>query len=384
MSFSFCLNKTDTLVLCGMTLLYQSLDLGHGSKIMKDSEKYANAVIKIVDKAKAPGSLELKQIAGTLITLDDQPQPQPQPQSSFPAPARRSPDACMAAPPNRSSPPTSRASHNKVPSSLGRHASASASETDLLLKQEKLRRMTMPQLAQTRPELYRVRSRPSLDSGRHDHPLPRPDHRLSLSQAQAAQAAIIARVSPTPGTSHKQNLDYLSLASAASNDQQPSSPIQSRGQQQSLPQRQQQGPPQGQQNQFYPQRSQKASSVSTAEWEALLGSLDNGQLNLYDAIYGGPKISLTEAPAPTSNWSSDPWDLSNFNMGDFETTGASAQSVLSLSDESLSSGGEDLASSDMGLSVGSLEYANSLLPATTAGATSDGFSLDGLDDNFGL
>jgi hypothetical protein len=113
--------------------------------------------------------------------------------------------------------------------------------------------------------------------------------------------------------------------------------------------------------------------------------LDNGQLNLYDAIYGGPRIPLTEAPVANTNWSPDPWDLTNFNMGDFAANHhASAQSVLSLSDESLSSG-EEMASSEMGLSVSSLDYTNTLVPpGTAARATPDGFPLDGLDDGFGL
>lgn len=364
MSFSFCLNKADTLVLCGMALLYQTLDLKHESRMMKDNVKLAKDVIKMVDNVEAPGSFELKQVAGTLIALDEQPQ------SSLAAPPRRSPDACMAAPPSRPSPPTSHAS--KASPSIGRHIGASRSEANLLSSKEKLRRISMPQPpAQSRLDLYRARSRPALDSARHDHPRPRHDHRSSLSQAQAVQAAMIARASPAPGSSHQQNLDYLSLASATPHAQ-PSPPAQARSQQQSMPQ--------GQQNQLYSQGSQKVSGVSQAEWEALLGSLDSGQLNLYDAIYGGPGIPLTETPVPNPNWPSDSWDLASFNVDDF----AAHQGALSLSDESLSSG-EEMASSDMGLSVSSVDYTKPLVShGTTACATVDGFHVDALDDSFGL
>ncbi len=93
--------------------------------------------------------------------------------------------------------------------------------------------MTMPQLPpQGRPELYRARSRPSFDSLRQDIPLARRDHRLSMSQAQAAQAAMIARVSPTPSATAKQGLDYLSLGTNPSHSQPQSPPVQTRGQQQ--------------------------------------------------------------------------------------------------------------------------------------------------------
>jgi len=370
MSFAFCLNKADTLVLCGMTLLYQSLDLGKESKVMKDNARLTNAVISIVEKAKAPGSLDFKRVAAMLIPVDEQPRA---PASSLPTPPRQSPETCMAAPP-RASPPTSHASHHKLPASLGRHASASMSETDLLMQQDKLRKLAMPPSGHNRPELYKIRSRPSFDGIRPEPvPLARRDHRLSLSQAQAAQAAMIARVSPTPSTTPKQNLDYLSFNNTPS---QPASPVQSRSQQQHA------------QNLLYSQLAQKVSSASTADWEALVGSLDGGQLSLYDAIYGGGipvgdnGLNLHDTSLSTASWSPDAWDLSHFNLGDFHDAAPTAQSVLSLSEESLSSADDP---SEMGMSVASLDYHPNqpLLPVTASGASHDGFSLDGLE-HFGL
>jgi hypothetical protein len=370
MSFSFCLNKADLLVLCGMTMLYQTLDLKQDSKLMKDNERLINAVIKLVEKAKAPGSYDLKRVAGMLITLDEPAQ------VSLPTPPRQSPDACMAAPPHKTSPSTSHATYNRIPASLGRHSSACVSETDLLMQQEKLRRMAMPPSTQNRPDMYGVRSRTSLDGGRPEPiPLGRSDHRMSLTQAQAAQAAMIARVSPTPSATAKQNLDYLSLASGSGHSQ-PPSPVQARVPQHRVS-------PIQQNHQLYPQLTQKAPAVSAAEWETLLGSLDGGQINVYDAMYGGPAISLTQTPVSSTAWSPDSFDLSHFNIGDSSNGPTTSHSTLSLSDESLSSG-EDLTSSELGLSVGSLDYANSLLPVTTACTTSDGFILDGLDGAFSL
>lgn len=381
MSFAFCLNKADVLVLCGMTLLYQSLDLKQDSKLMKDNARLVNAVIKIVDKAKAPGSVDFKRIAAMLIQVDETPRPVP---ASLPTPPRTSPDTCMPAPP-RASPPTAHATHGQMKLSLGRHPAASVSETDLLLQQEKLRRMAMPQGQQSRQELYKARSRPSFDNIRPEPlPLAMRDHRLSLSQAQAAQAAMIARVSPTPNGNTKQNLDYLSFSSTPSS--QPSSPVQARSQQHQHSNQQQHPTSRSSQNHhLYSQVTHKASSLSTAEWEALVGSLDGGQLNLYDAIYGGgqghghalPLSAPTSAETPTTtSWSPDTWDLSGFNIGDFGpgAAGTAAHSALSLSEESLSSG-EDLGS------VASLDY-NGLLPVTSGCGGSDGFILDGLDGGF--
>lgn len=373
MSFAFCLNKADTLVLCGMTLLYQSLDLGKESKVLKDNAKLANAVINIVDKAKAPGSPDFKRIAAMLIPVDETPCAP----ASLATPPRQSPETCMAAPP-RASPPTSHASQRKLSTSLGRHASASISETDLLMQQDKLRKLAMPPSRQNKPELYKSRSRPSFDGIRPDPiPLARRDHRLSLSQAQAAQAAMIARVSPTANASTKQNLDYLSFSTGPSETP---SPAQSRSQQQNYTQ-----------NVLCSQLAQKVSNVSTDDWEALVGSLDGGQLNLYDAIYGGglPTADmhgvLNDTPLSASSWSPDAWDLSHFNLGDFHDGAPTAQSVLSLSEESLSSADDLTAPSEMGLGVDSQDYHHNqpLLPVSASGTSHDGFSLDGLE-HFGL
>jgi hypothetical protein len=370
MSFAFCLNKADTLVLCGMALLYQNLDLGRESKVMKDNARLTNAVIKIVDKAKAPGSLDFKRVAAMLIAVDEPPRVP----ASLPTPPRQSPEMCVPAPP-RGSPPTSRASHHKMAASMGRHASASMSETDLLMQQDKLRKLAMPSSGHNRPELYKIRSRPSFDSIRPEPvPLARRDHRLSLSHAQAAQAAMIARVSPGPNGNPKQNLDYLSFNNTPS---QPASPELSRSQQHHHAQ-----------NLLYSQLAQKVSNSSTADWEALVGSLDGGQLSLYDAIYGAGipagdnGLNLSDAPLTGTSWSPDAWDLSHFNLGDFQSAAPTAQSVLSLSEESLSSADEP---NDLGLSVASLDYHHNqpLLPTTTSGSNHDGFSLDGLE-HFGL
>lgn len=358
MSFSFCLNKPDTLLLCGMVLLFQTMDLKQDSKVLRDNEKLANAVIKAVDKAKAPGSYDFKRVAGMLITVDE---PPPQ---SLPTPPRQSPDTCLTAPPARSSPTTA----HKVHPALGRHLSASISETDLLLQQEKLRRMTMHHPPTNRIELP-PRPRGSFDSQSPTLPLAQRDHRLSLSQVHAAQAAMLARLATSPGTAPKQNMDYTSLNSHS----QPSSPVQARG------------PPhpsitQSQQAHLYAQL-QKGSSVSTAEWEALLGSIEGGQLNVYDAIYGGPGLALAETPvssaATVTNtaWSPDSWDLTGFNLGDFGSGSGSSHSVVSISEDGLSS-------SDELVSVGSaMDFRNPLIPVT-AGA--DGFVLDGLDTGFAL
>ncbi|KAI1462510.1 fungal-specific transcription factor domain-containing protein [Annulohypoxylon moriforme] len=368
MSFSFCLNKTDVLVLCGTSLLYQSLDLKHESKLMKDVERLVNVVIKTLLKMKAPGTYDLKRVASLLITIDV---------PSQPTSMRTSPDTTMAAPPARTSPLLS-LSRKKSPYSAGRNAGASMSETDLLSQQEKLRRMTIPNSQAGRPEIHRAQSRASLDMSA-EQSVPRRDHRFSISQIQQT----MMRMSPM-NKSKQRNLDYLSLNEAPT-EPQPSPPTQD----QNLPQPMTNG--QQHQTQIYPppqviNKGGSGGGVSISEWEALLGAMDGGQINVYDAIYGGPALSLTETPTTAATalgeWSPDSWDLSGFNIGDLTANPAAPQSVLSISDDSLSSG-DDLNSNDMYLRMGSEDYQSGLMaPPRTS---HDGnLVLEGLELNLGI
>ncbi|KAI1199736.1 fungal-specific transcription factor domain-containing protein [Nemania serpens] len=346
MSFSFCLNKTDVLALCGMTLLYQSLELKHDSKLMKDIERLTNAVLKTLQKEKAPGISDLKRVARMLIMVGDSPQP---------ASTQKSPGIMTMAAPQRTSPP---ASTFKKGLPYSRHTGAAMSETDLLSQQEKLRRMTMPSSSAARAELYRTQSPASFDHT--DQSTSRRNHRFSISHTQQA----MMRASP----SHKANpnMDYLSLGNNTASNPQSRSPSQTH-----IPPSRAMPPSHQPQAPLYPPSSMhkgiSGSGVTLGEWEALLGAMDGGQINVYDAMYGGPAISLetpTSAATHYTEWAADPWDLSGFHIGDLDlghTSAGGPQSVLSLSDDSLSSAAEDL-SNELYLGVKGEDYQGGLLP----------------------
>lgn len=362
MSFSFCLNKTDVLTLCCMTLLYQSLELKHDSKLMKDIERLTNAVLKTLQKAIAPGICDLKRVAKMLIMVGDPPQP---------ASAQRSPGMTTMAAPQRTSPP---ASTFKKGSPYGRHTVAAMSEMDLLSQQQKLRRMTMPGSAAARSELYRTQSPASFD--RTDQSSSRRDHRFSISHTQQA----MMRAS----SAHKanSNMDYMSLGNNAASNPQPPSPNQTH-----IPPSRAIPPSHQPQTPLYPPSSMhkgvSAGGVTLGEWEALLGAMDGGQINVYDAMYGGPALSLetpTSAATHYTEWAADPWDLSGFHIGDLDlstTSAAGPQSVLSLSDDSLSTT-EDLSNEHLYLGVKGEDYrSGGLLPHRNS---HDGpLGLEGLD-----
>lgn len=344
MSFSFCLNKADLLTLCGMSLLYQTIELKQDGRLIREDERLVNAVLKMLCSGAAPGSLAFTKVARLLINVEDA--------SAAIAKAE------AAAPKSNEEPSPSSKSRKKSWSRAHRLAAvATASESDLLQQQEKLRRMTMPSSAAHRPEFYRTApARQSFES------LPSDD----ITDLQRQRQAIQGQMAPIGGN-------------GIAGRSQSSSPTRAR-QQASLPTASNPGQ----------QMPTKVEAVS--EWEALLGSMDGGINNVYDAIYGGPPLveaaAVEHIPPPSNaDWSPDSWDLATFHLGhgtgagDFGAPNA-PQSVLSLSDESLSSG-EEIAPSELGLSVGSAEY-NQMIAAgcgaEMTGYKSDRYQMENFED----
>jgi len=362
MSFSFCLNKNEMLTLCGLSLLYQGLDLKQEGKLMQDGQRLIVSVIHFLEKSRAPGAADFKKLAASMINLDPQPKVSP----------GHSPHS-MAAPTSAKSTPSPPMARQQIRPQIYRHGSATMSETDLLSQQEKLRRATVPSIMQRQD--YNTHGRTSIDSTRSESPMSKRDFRSPVQQLPTMLKPRMVKNEKPP------NLDYLSLSNTPVQSQ-PQSPVQSRTQQQQQQQQQQSLPnnhtPMYQQN---PYPTTKTSSVSPSEWEVLLGSLEGGQTNLYDAIYGGPALSLTDNSSSNyGDWSPDSqWDMTSFTMNDFGSAPGAARSVLSFSEESLSSG-EDLSASDLGLGGRPLDYRQALLP----GSGSDGYLLEGLDATFGL
>ncbi|KAL8712723.1 MAG: hypothetical protein Q9225_006892 [Loekoesia sp. 1 TL-2023] len=70
MSFSFCLNKNEVLLLSGFGLLFQGLDLNRNGKLMQDSQRLVCSVIAILERNAALGSAEFKRVACAMISVD--------------------------------------------------------------------------------------------------------------------------------------------------------------------------------------------------------------------------------------------------------------------------------------------------------------------------
>jgi len=372
MSFSFCLNKNEMLTLCGLSLLYQGLDLKQEGKLMKDGQRLVLSVLKYLEKANAPGAPDFRKLTKSMI-------PSEAPQK---VEVRRASDTNMAAPTSVKSITAPSGLRNQLIQPASRYTTT---EPDFSHRHENLRRATIPSIAVHGTGKHPNHSQSPLDSIGSEWRMSSGEYRTSATHLPTSTSISKAGV----GTAYKlgPNLDYLSLSNSPSTPR-PQSPIVARTSQNRT------HPPNFLATTTAPQ--QKASSVSPAEWESLLSSLDGGVTNIYDAVYGGPPLSLTDAPPTTSttaqpgslgsssvygeayadwNLSPESWDMTALSMTDLEPK--VAQSVLSFSEESLSSG-DDIGSSDFGTGSGNLGMGDYNLVA------GDGYLLDGLDGHFGL
>ena len=73
MSFSFCLNKSELLLLAGFGLLFQGLNLDRRGKLIQDSQRLLCSVIEILDRNAAMGAAEFKKVACAMISIERSP-----------------------------------------------------------------------------------------------------------------------------------------------------------------------------------------------------------------------------------------------------------------------------------------------------------------------
>lgn len=315
LSFSFCLNRGDMLALCAMTLLYRVVDLKPSSKLLRDDERLVNGVIKTLDATRAAGSIDLRKIASMLISVEGSSHP-----SSSPSRQRKS--------------SKSPSGHSRKKSSV-----APASDQQSPRQTDRGRRMTMPEAVLPDQLFDDSQGRHSFDSVASDPTLTTAD---SMTMPQLANGQML----PTMMAA-RPNLDYLSLGNTPLGSRSASP---GRSGQQSVPKLVSQA------GNVVPNAiAARMAGVSPSEWEALLGSMDGGMNNVYHTIYGGSTLTSEPSISVKNEWSPNAWDLRSFNIGELGSNGEGPQSVLSLSDESLSSG-EEVAPSELGLSVGSVDY----------------------------
>lgn len=341
LSFSFCLNRNEILVQAGFGLLYQTLGLDRDGKLIKDCNRLTCVVIEMLEQSNAPGAREFRRVGCSMISV-----PRVE-QVATPAVSRHASEGNMSAPMD-----TFRATQKSLKAIAARFSPGAVKAHRHDMKEP--RRATLPAISPSMG-MHSNPSSSSLSSARSDfaaarsEPTPSPlSHRASLSLYNKRR---------TSNAIHQNsNIDFLSFG------------------------------PDPLANYPSAQNSCGKSEVSPADWERLLSSLDNGQTNIYDTIYGGPTAdALPDCPplsagAESSNltWSPNVW-----NWGNFNDQAPPPQSVLSFSDESLTSGEEFSNCADYG--NGSTPgnegmYQSIIIPEMPH----NGLPLGGLDGNFGL
>lgn len=322
LSFSFCLNKDEVLVLSGFGLLFQRLTLDPNSKILKESQKMVTAVVDILTKSAAPCAPEFSKLAKSFLPATE------------PVTATKSPVGTQSQPKSKTSRHNSEGSlqpsrPHSLQASTKKQLKALASRftPSPPFKAPEMghgdRRATVPSIS-LHPQAPQTQSQPSLSPPQVFEPvnISRSEPALSPNTVHNQPALAAARPSAPPQPSAvKQkkrsmhasltNLDYLSFGNDPST-QQPIYAI----------------PP-------------IKTEPQPTDWEKLLGSLDNGQTNIYDACYGGQPIEallgsnynpgITHRHSTTAlnnnpsalDWNADFWNLYQTN------TNASAPSAVS-------------------------------------------------------
>ncbi|KAF2628359.1 hypothetical protein BU25DRAFT_409924 [Macroventuria anomochaeta] len=335
LSFSFCLNRNEVLVQAGFGLLFQTLNLARDGKLVKDCNRLVCSVMDMLERSSAAGSMEFRRTGCSMITV---------PRVAAPALSRHNSERSMGAPMD-----TLRATQKTLKAIAARFSPGAmkASRNDF-----EARRATLPTISPN-DGVHGNPSSTSLSSIRSEPHIARSEPTMSPPTQNRAFCSMPNNRRPnlTSQPAAHRNIDFLSFNSDALRN-----------------------------HSLVP--TTVKTEVSTSDWERLLGSLDGGQTNIYDNIYGGPAAeALLDVPLSTSNatdssanWSPDTWDWNSYG------TAAPPRSVLSFSDESLTSGEEFSSNScEFGTPGSDRMYAGIMIPdmSTPTG-------LAGLDGNFGL
>ncbi|KAK3716009.1 DNA-binding transcription factor cat8 [Vermiconidia calcicola] len=343
LSFAFCLNRDEFLITSGFGLLFQGLNLEPNSKMLKDNHKMVWAVIDLLEKSAAPCASEFKQVTASFIPSAPAPiakqKHQETPKMAKPPQLSRYNTDGAAQTLHRPTSSSSTSSTRKQLKAIASRLTASSSGKKPTLDVADHRRATVHNIS-LHPNGVPSQSQPSLqpptsyDPSSHSRsePARSPLHmfsRTASSSTTTPPSLAPPHLKPKPRQSQPclTNLDYLSFGSDAE------VPLQMNP---------------------HPVKAEPGPT----DWEKLIGSLDNGQTNIYDPCYGGPPVDVssfnthqTNPSAHTLNdvpWSGDLWALSTTDTNTSNTSGLTTSSehpdsVLSFSTDegNLNSSNED-------------------------------------------
>ena len=288
MSFSFCLNKNELLLLAGFGLLFQGLSSDRKGRLVQDSQSLVCSVIETLERNAATGASEFKRIACAMISVKGN---QKGNGSSDRTAGRRKSDGYLAAPKE------STKSTRKLQNIASRYSTGNAP----VVKRENSsgQRSTAPALPTGQLPCYgSASSQNSVPSVVSD----------SMHQHEYSRRTTISQPARQSLSTKPLNLDYLSFS-----DLTPSP------------------------NNISPGTSQQymASDLASTQMEPPLDSLFPSE-DVFSSYVSPP-------PSADLGWGSDNWALhaSVGNQAD------ALQSRISFSEEDVTSG-EELSSCDVG------------------------------------
>ena len=295
MSFSVPLNRNEMLITSGIGLLYQGLTLKQDSKLILDHQRLVCEAANILQRAQAPGGPNFRSLACSLIPVECFAKPAPKQGNN--APSRRGSSSSNLS--SMSLPTSKFKSTRQQLQAIASRFTLGASPTPKQEQRSPLSNASYNHTIGNMPQ-NRAGSQTSLLSTRSE-----PSHQSSLPAATKVKRKSTLSACKLP------NLDYFPLGSTIS------------------------PPPK------LAVKSSPATVVDAADQDLLFGYLDNIELSLPGSTndYLSPNVPPLTSPSVSSHdvWAG--WDVS--------PASAAAQSVLSFSDESLSSG-EDLSHCDFG------------------------------------
>lgn len=292
MSFSFCLNRSQLLVISGFGLLFQGAELNRKGKLIQDSQKLMCSIIELLERSNVPGVHDLKRLACAMISMAKASKTARMSRSE--SSSQRKAESAVAMPPSNANSP------RKQLQVLAARISQARSDAT------KQRKTDSPQPAASRPTIdntifyARSDSQHSISSIVLD---PVMQHRYSEAINQNASPGQIGQLDPP-------NLDYLSFDddSYAASFISPTIPVNQSG---------------------------KLSTEQLAGYVAAQNSQFpyNSQLHLTEML---PANNSSSPLSACYEWPSDIWALSS----GVSSNPAPTHSILSFSEEEATSGEE--------------------------------------------
>ena len=191
MSFSFCLNENELLLLAGFGLLFQGLSLDRRGRLIQDSQRLMRSVVEILERNAATGAAEFKRVACEMISVE---RIQKGARDSDDTAGRRKSEGSMC------TPKESTKSARKLQNIASRFSTGNAP----VVKRESSsgRRFTAPDLPKGQPSCYDMSNSQNNVSSVVSDSLPQYEYSRRTTNSESARQNLF--IKPL-------NLDYLSF-----------------------------------------------------------------------------------------------------------------------------------------------------------------------------